>query len=46
MGICPCFLKIAMMQKGYELERTLITQENFNLVPLKIATYNIKLVVK
>lgn len=37
---------MAMMQKGYEFERTLITHENFNLDLLETAAYNIKLVVK
>jgi len=35
-----------MMQKGYEFERTLITQENSGLKLLEIATYNIKLIVE
>jgi len=46
MGIYLCFLETATIQKGYEFERTLIAQENFNLELLEIATYNIKLVVE
>jgi hypothetical protein len=42
MGICLCFLEIAMIQKGYEFDRTLITEENSHLEFLEIATYNIK----
>ncbi|MFZ2539490.1 MAG: nitroreductase family protein [Oscillospiraceae bacterium] len=42
MGICLCFLEIAMTQKGYGFDRTLIAEENFHAELLEIATYNIK----
>lgn len=42
IGICLCFLEIAMIQKGYEFDRTLITEETSHLELLEIATYNIK----
>ncbi len=42
IGICLCFLEIAMSKKGYEFERILITEENSQLELLEIATYNIK----
>jgi nitroreductase len=43
MGICLCFLEIAMSQKGYEFDRTIITEENSHLELLEIASYEIKL---
>lgn len=42
MGICLCFLEIAMSIKGYEFDRRLIAEENSQLELLEIATYNIK----
>lgn len=42
MGICLCFLEIAMIQKGYKFERMLIDEENVSLDLLEIAVYNIK----
>jgi len=42
MGMCLCFLEIALSQKGYEFYRTLITEGILNLGLLEIATYNIK----
>lgn len=41
MGICLCFLEIAMIQKGYEFDRTLIPQEDSNQELLEIAAYSI-----
>lgn len=42
MGICLCFLEIAMAHEGYEFYRTLISEENSNSKLLEIAEYNIK----
>ncbi len=42
MGICLCFLEIAMIEKWYAFDRTLISQENSNKELLKIAEYSIK----
>lgn len=42
IGICLCFLEIAMIEKDYEFDRTLILQENSNLELLEIAAYYIK----
>jgi nitroreductase len=42
MGICLCFLEIAMMQKGIEFDRILIMEEISKMELLEIATYNIK----
>lgn len=41
MGICLCFLETAMIQKGYEFDRTLATEENSHLGLIEVATYNI-----
>lgn len=42
MGICLCFLEIAMMQKGYEFDRTLICDEDSINELLKTAAYEYK----
>ena len=42
MGICLCFLDIALIQKGYEFDRILIAEDSSNLDLLEIAAYNIK----
>lgn len=42
MGICLCFLEIAMLEKGYAFGKTLILEENAGLEFLKIAEYAIK----
>lgn len=42
MGICLCFLEIAMIQKDYEFDRTLIMEGNSHIELLEIATYNVK----
>lgn len=42
MGICLFFLEIAMSQKNYGFDRTLISEADSNLELLEIATYSIK----
>ena len=41
IGICLCFLEVALLQKGYEFERTLITDGKLDAGLVEVAEYRV-----